>query len=48
VENEPVKQRFHDLWSVPPETNDHTPECCSSSSSANVEKYRKLLQNDKP
>jgi hypothetical protein len=43
-----VKKRFHDLSSVPPETNEHAPEVLQQLVTRDVEKYRKLLQNDKP
>jgi hypothetical protein len=48
VESEGVKKRFHDLSSVPPETNEHAPEVLQQLVTRDVEKYRKLLQNDKP
>jgi tripartite-type tricarboxylate transporter receptor subunit TctC len=48
VESEGVKKRFHDLSSVAPETNEHTPEVLQQLVTRDVEKYRKLLQNDKP
>jgi tripartite-type tricarboxylate transporter receptor subunit TctC len=48
VESEPVKKRFHDLSSVPPDANEHTPEVLQQLVTRDVEKYRKLLQNDKP
>jgi tripartite-type tricarboxylate transporter receptor subunit TctC len=48
VESEPVKKRFHDLSSVPPDANEHAPEVLQQLVTRDVEKYRKLLQNDKP
>jgi tripartite-type tricarboxylate transporter receptor subunit TctC len=44
VESEPVKKRFADLSSVPPETNEHAPEVLQQLVTRDVEKYRKLLQ----
>jgi tripartite-type tricarboxylate transporter receptor subunit TctC len=48
VESEAVKKRFHDLSSVPPETNELAPEVLQQLVTRDVEKYRKLLANDKP
>jgi tripartite-type tricarboxylate transporter receptor subunit TctC len=48
VESEAVKKRFHDLASVPPDANEHAPEVLQQLVTRDVEKYRKLLQNDKP
>ncbi len=48
VESEPVKKRFHDLSTVAPDANEHAPEVLQQLVSRDVEKYRKLLQNDKP
>jgi tripartite-type tricarboxylate transporter receptor subunit TctC len=48
VESEQVKKRFHDLSTVAPDANEHTPEVLQQLVSRDVEKYRKLLQNDKP
>ena len=48
VESEPVKKRFHDLSSVGPDANEHAPEVLQRLVTRDVEKYRKLLQNDKP
>jgi tripartite-type tricarboxylate transporter receptor subunit TctC len=48
VESEPVKKRFHDLSSVPPDANELTPEVLQQLVTRDVEKYKKLLQNDKP
>jgi tripartite-type tricarboxylate transporter receptor subunit TctC len=48
VESEPVKKRFHDLSTVAPDDNEHTPEVLQQLVARDVEKYRKLLQNDKP
>jgi tripartite-type tricarboxylate transporter receptor subunit TctC len=48
VESEAVKKRFHDLSSVPPDANEHAPEVLQQLVTRDVEKYRKLLANDKP
>jgi len=48
VESEPVKKRFHDLSTVAPDANEHTPGVLQQLVARDVEKYRKLLQNDKP
>jgi tripartite-type tricarboxylate transporter receptor subunit TctC len=48
VESEAVKKRFHDLSSVPPDANELTPEVLQQLVTRDVEKYRKLLANDKP
>jgi tripartite-type tricarboxylate transporter receptor subunit TctC len=48
VESEPVKKRFHDLSTVAPDANEHAPEVLQQLVARDVEKYRKLLQNDKP
>ncbi len=48
VESEPVKKRFHDLSSVPPDADEHTPEVLERLVTRDVAKYRKLLANDKP
>src|SRR3954469_2929642 len=48
VESEPVKKRFHDLSTVPPDANEHTPEVLQQLVTRDVDKYRKLLANDKP
>jgi tripartite-type tricarboxylate transporter receptor subunit TctC len=48
VESEPVKKRFHDLSTVAPDANEHAPEVLQQLVTRDVEKYRKLLQNDKP
>ena len=48
VESETVKKRFRDLSSVPPDANEHAPEVLQQIVTRDVEKYRKLLQNDKP
>lgn len=44
VESEPVKKRFHDLSTVAPDANEHTPEVLQQLVARDVEKYRKLLQ----
>jgi tripartite-type tricarboxylate transporter receptor subunit TctC len=48
VESDAVKKRFHDLSSVPPDANELTPEVLQQLVTRDVEKYRKLLANDKP
>jgi len=48
VESDAVKKRFHDLSSVPPDAKEHTPEVLQQLVTRDVEKYRKLLANDKP
>jgi tripartite-type tricarboxylate transporter receptor subunit TctC len=48
VESDAVKKRFRDLSSVPPDANEHTPEVLQQLMTRDVEKYRKLLANDKP
>jgi tripartite-type tricarboxylate transporter receptor subunit TctC len=48
VESDAVKKRFHDLSSVPPDANEHTPEVLQQLVTRDVEKYRKMLANDKP
>jgi tripartite-type tricarboxylate transporter receptor subunit TctC len=47
VESEGVKERFHDLSSMPPETNQHAPEVLQQLVTSDVEKSRKLLRKDK-
>jgi tripartite-type tricarboxylate transporter receptor subunit TctC len=44
VESEAVKKRFHDLSTVAPDANEHTPEVLQQLVTRDVEKYRKLLQ----
>src|SRR5436305_7758508 len=48
VESEGVKKRFHDLSTVPPDAGELTPEVLQQLVTRDVEKYRKLLANDKP
>jgi tripartite-type tricarboxylate transporter receptor subunit TctC len=48
VESDTVKKRFHDLSTVAPDANEHAPEVLQQLVTRDVEKYRKLLQNDKP
>jgi tripartite-type tricarboxylate transporter receptor subunit TctC len=48
VESEGVKKRFHDLSSVPPDAGELAPEVLQQLVARDVEKYRKLLANDKP
>jgi tripartite-type tricarboxylate transporter receptor subunit TctC len=43
VESEPVKKRFHDLSSVPPNANEHAAEVLQQLVTRDVEKYRTLL-----
>src|SRR5256885_1031007 len=47
VESEPVKKRFHDLSTVAPDANEHTPEVLQQLVTRDVEKYRKLLEEKK-
>ena len=47
VESEPVKQRFHDLSTVAPDANEHTPDVLGQLVTRDVEKYRKLLEEKK-
>jgi tripartite-type tricarboxylate transporter receptor subunit TctC len=48
VESEGVKKRFHDLSSVAPDANELAPDVLQQLVTRDVEKYRKLLANDKP
>ena len=43
----PVKKRFHDLSTVAPDANEHTPEVLQQLVTRDVEKYRKLLEEKK-
>ncbi len=47
VESEPVKKRFADLSTVAPDANEHTPEVLGQLVTRDVEKYRKLLADQK-
>src|SRR5437588_2992077 len=47
VESEPVKKRFHDLSTVAPDANEHTPDVLGKLVTRDVEKYRKLLEEKK-
>jgi tripartite-type tricarboxylate transporter receptor subunit TctC len=47
VESEQVKKRFADLSTVAPDANEHTPEMLQQLVTRDVEKYRKLLADQK-
>jgi tripartite-type tricarboxylate transporter receptor subunit TctC len=47
VESEPVKKRFYDLSTVAPDANEHTPDVLGKLVTRDVEKYRKLLEEQK-
>jgi tripartite-type tricarboxylate transporter receptor subunit TctC len=47
VESEPVKKRFSDLSTVAPDVNEHSPEVLQQLVTRDVEKYRKLLADQK-
>jgi len=47
VESEAVKKRFADLSTVVPDANEHTPEVLQQLVTRDVEKYRKLLADQK-
>jgi tripartite-type tricarboxylate transporter receptor subunit TctC len=47
VESDAVKKRFHDLSTVVPDANEHTPEVLQQLVTRDVEKYRKLLEAKK-
>jgi tripartite-type tricarboxylate transporter receptor subunit TctC len=47
VESDAVKKRFHDLSTVAPDANEHTPEVLDQLVTRDVEKYRKLLADQK-
>nr|WP_249150408.1 tripartite tricarboxylate transporter substrate-binding protein [Bradyrhizobium sp. JYMT SZCCT0180] len=47
VESDAVKKRFHDLSTVAPDANEHTPEVLQQLVTRDVEKYRKLLEEKK-
>jgi tripartite-type tricarboxylate transporter receptor subunit TctC len=47
VESEPVKKRFADLSTVAPDANEHTPEVLQQLVTRDVEKFKKLLADQK-
>lgn len=47
VESEPVKKRFADLSTVAPDASEHTPDVLGQLVTRDVEKYRKLLADQK-
>jgi tripartite-type tricarboxylate transporter receptor subunit TctC len=47
VESEPVKKRFADLSTVAPDANEHTPDVLQQFVTRDVEKFRKLLADQK-
>ena len=47
VESDAVKKRFHDLSTVAPDANEHTPEVLQQLVARDVEKYKKLLDDKK-
>jgi tripartite-type tricarboxylate transporter receptor subunit TctC len=47
VESEPVKKRFADLSTVAPDANEHAPDVLGQLVTRDVEKYRKLLADQK-
>ena len=47
VESDAVKKRFHDLSTVAPDANEHTPDVLQQLVTRDVEKYRKLLDDKK-
>ncbi len=47
VESEPVKKRFADLSTVAPDANEHTPDVLQQLVTRDVERYRKLLVDQK-
>jgi tripartite-type tricarboxylate transporter receptor subunit TctC len=47
VESDAVKKRFHDLSTVAPDANEHTPEVLQQLVTRDVEKYKKLLDDKK-
>ena len=47
VESEPVKKRFADLSTVAPDANEHTADVLQQLVARDVEKFRKLLADDK-
>src|SRR6202022_943413 len=47
VESDAVKKRFADLSTVAPDANEHAPEVLQQLVTRDVEKYRKLLADQK-
>src|ERR1700754_1348947 len=47
VESEPGKKRFADLSTVAPDANEHTPDVLQQFVTRDVEKFRKLVADDK-
>jgi len=47
VESEPVKKRFADLSTVAPDASEHTPDVLQQLVTRDVEKFRKLLADQK-
>jgi tripartite-type tricarboxylate transporter receptor subunit TctC len=47
VESDAVKKRFHDLSTVAPDANEHSPDVLQQLVTRDVEKYRKLLADQK-
>jgi tripartite-type tricarboxylate transporter receptor subunit TctC len=47
VESEPVKKRFADLSTVAPDANEHTPDVLQQLVTRDVEKFKKLLADQK-
>jgi tripartite-type tricarboxylate transporter receptor subunit TctC len=47
VDSEPVKKRFADLSTVAPDANEHTPEVLQQLVTRDVEKFKKLLADQK-
>jgi tripartite-type tricarboxylate transporter receptor subunit TctC len=47
VESETVKKRFHELSTVVPDPNEHASEVLGQLVTRDVEKYRKLLADQK-
>jgi len=47
VESEPVKKRFADLSTVAPDANEHTPEVLQQLVTRDVDKFKKLLADQK-
>jgi tripartite-type tricarboxylate transporter receptor subunit TctC len=47
VESEPVKKRFADLSTVAPDVSEHTPEVLQQLVTRDVEKFKKLLADQK-
>jgi tripartite-type tricarboxylate transporter receptor subunit TctC len=47
VESDPVKKRFYDLSTVAPDADEHSPDVLQQLVTRDVEKYRKLLADQK-